>query len=251
MGQKVSKKPKCALRAAALRTNRRVLWIAVPSRWRARPKRVPLPLSLCCRLPPPPRRLEINEVDRAVLTLKSQARKLQQQRGRVRGLGHRCRRLRPSPCVAARDPVRPQFCCLSGLLAASRPRHAAHCLQIQGNIDREMAVARELVGQGRKERALLALKRRKLQEGQAAKLDAWLLNVEEMVGASGWVRLGCCRGMPVAGGGMPSSNWANAKFESGSNLHAHPFAAAAYPPVPPPPAATPLLPPSQPSERSC
>ena len=45
-------------------------------------------------------------------------------------------------------------------------------------------MARELVGQGRKERALLALKRRKLQEGQAAKLDAWLLNVEQMVGTS-------------------------------------------------------------------
>jgi hypothetical protein len=68
------------------------------------------------------------------------------------------------------------------LLDASPPRQFARSLQIQGNIDREMAVARELVGQGRKERALLALKRRKLQEGQAAKLDAWLLNVEQMVG---------------------------------------------------------------------
>jgi hypothetical protein len=77
--------------AAALRTSHGLLWIGVPSRWRTRLKRVPLPLSVCCLLPPPPRRLEINEVDRAVLTLKSQARKLQQQRGRVRGL-HRRRR---------------------------------------------------------------------------------------------------------------------------------------------------------------
>ena len=88
---------------------------------------------------------------------------------------------------------------MSGLRAASRPRHLPHCLQIQGNIDREMAVARELVGQGRKERALLALKRRKMQEGQAAKLDAWLLNVEEMVGS-----VGCCLGQQArpSGGGM-------------------------------------------------
>ena len=56
-------------------------------------------------------------------------------------------------------------------------------VQIQGNIDRETAVARELVAAGKKPRALLALKRRRLQEGQAARLEAWLLNVEEMVGA--------------------------------------------------------------------
>ncbi|PSC73503.1 vacuolar sorting-associated 20-like protein 2-like [Micractinium conductrix] len=80
------------------------------------------------------KKLEINEVDRAVLTLKTQARKLEQQRTRI-----------------------------------------------QGNVDRELAVAKELVASGRKERALLALKRKKLQEGQAARLDAWLLNVEEML----------------------------------------------------------------------
>ena len=45
-----------------------------------------------------------------------------------------------------------------------------------------MAVARQLVAQGAKGRALLALKRRALQEQQLAKLEAWLLNVEEMVG---------------------------------------------------------------------
>lgn len=38
--------------------------------------------------------------------------------------------------------------------------------------------------QGRKDRALLALKRRKLQEGQAERLDGWLLNVQGMVGAA-------------------------------------------------------------------
>jgi charged multivesicular body protein 6 len=84
-------------------------------------------------------KLEINDVDRAVLTLKSQARKLEQQRTRI-----------------------------------------------QGDIDRERQIAKELVAQGRKDRALLALKRRKLQEVQAERLDGWLLNVQ------GMVRAHCC-----------------------------------------------------------
>ncbi len=35
--------------------------------------------------------------------------------------------------------------------------------QIQGNVDREMGIAASLVAQGKKDRALLALKRKKLQ----------------------------------------------------------------------------------------
>lgn len=107
-----------------------------------------------------------------------------------------------------------------------RAAAAAPTLQIQGNVDREMAVAASLVAQGKKDRALLALKRKKLQargtadrglgdkasgrgvgpwatplahlpplhaspmlpalqEGQLATLDAYLLNVEEMVGWAG------------------------------------------------------------------
>ena len=61
----------------------------------------------------------------------------------------------------------------------------ASSMQIQGNCDREMAVARQLVAQGSKGRALLALKRRALQEQQLAKLEAWLLNVEERGGGGG------------------------------------------------------------------
>ena len=54
-------------------------------------------------------------------------------------------------------------------------------------------MARELVAAGRKDRALLALKKRKLQEGQAAKLDGLLLNVEEAVGGLPAERGGSCR----------------------------------------------------------
>ena len=48
-------------------------------------------------------------------------------------------------------------------------------------MDRELAVAKELVASQKRERALLALKRRKLHEQRLGQLDAWLLNVEQLV----------------------------------------------------------------------
>ena len=53
--------------------------------------------------------------------------------------------------------------------------------QLEGAVDRELAVAKELVAAQKRERALLALKRRKLHEQRLAQLDAWLLNVEQVV----------------------------------------------------------------------
>lgn len=108
-------------------------------------------------------RLEINEVDRAVLSLKSQVRKLEQQRTRVSTgqpmVQGNCHRKQPTTTCL-------HVCCWP---------------QIQAAIDREQQLARELVAAGRKDRALLALKKRKLQETQAASLDGLLLNVEQMV----------------------------------------------------------------------
>jgi len=57
-------------------------------------------------------------------------------------------------------------------------------------IDRENTVARELIAVGRKDRALLALKKRRIQETSLEKLDAWLLNVESVV-RNGDVRIIC------------------------------------------------------------
>jgi len=48
-------------------------------------------------------------------------------------------------------------------------------------VDRELAVAKELVADHKRDRALLALKRRRLHEQRLASLDAWLLNVEQLV----------------------------------------------------------------------
>ena len=77
----------------------------------------------------------ITEADRAVLSLKTQRRRLEDQRARA-----------------------------------------------LAQMDREQEVARQLVAAGRKDRALLALKKRRLQQRQLEKLDAWVLNVEGMVG---------------------------------------------------------------------
>jgi len=77
----------------------------------------------------------ITDVDKAVLTLKTQRRKLVAERKRIESL-----------------------------------------------ISREVEIARQLIGQGNKSRALLALKKKKVQQGRIDRLDAWLLNVEEMLG---------------------------------------------------------------------
>ena len=77
----------------------------------------------------------ITEVDKAVLALKTQRRKLVVERKRIEEL-----------------------------------------------ITREIEIARQLLAHGNKFRALLALKKKKVQQGRVEKLDAWLLNVEEMLG---------------------------------------------------------------------
>jgi charged multivesicular body protein 6 len=78
--------------------------------------------------------LEITEVDKAVLSLKTQRRRLEDHRTRV-----------------------------------------------TAQIERETLVARQLVASGYKDRAMMALKKKKLQENTLVKLDTFLLNVESMV----------------------------------------------------------------------
>ncbi len=57
-----------------------------------------------------------------------------------------------------------------------------HCGQVEGIIDRELQIARQLIAQKKRDRALLFLKRKKIQEQQVERLDAWLINVEQLVG---------------------------------------------------------------------
>jgi hypothetical protein len=55
------------------------------------------------------------------------------------------------------------------------------CFQLEKVIEREKEVARELVKEKKRERALLALKKKKVQEELLRNVDAWLLNVEQQV----------------------------------------------------------------------
>ena len=52
--------------------------------------------------------------------------------------------------------------------------------QIEGLIAREIAVAKELIASKKRERALLALRKKRLREGQLEQIDAYLLNVEQV-----------------------------------------------------------------------
>lgn len=53
--------------------------------------------------------------------------------------------------------------------------------QIQGILDREQEIARQQLAAGHKDRALVALRRRKYQEGLLVKTDGQLENLEQLV----------------------------------------------------------------------
>lgn len=54
-------------------------------------------------------------------------------------------------------------------------------MQLEKRIQQNVQVARELIAVQKKDRALLALKKKKLNEHQLGTIQAWLLNVEDMV----------------------------------------------------------------------
>jgi charged multivesicular body protein 6 len=58
-------------------------------------------------------------------------------------------------------------------------------LQLEARIDRHQEVARALLKEGRKDRALMALKKKKLTENQLSQLSAHILNVEGLVSCVG------------------------------------------------------------------
>jgi len=54
-------------------------------------------------------------------------------------------------------------------------------LQIQAVLDREHAIAKAQIAEGKQDRALIALRRRKYQQGLLTKTDAQLENLEQLV----------------------------------------------------------------------
>lgn len=64
---------------------------------------------------------------------------------------------------------------------AQRKKLTAQRARTDAQVAREGEVIRELLRTHKKERALLALKRKKLQEKQLEHIDAWLLNVESLL----------------------------------------------------------------------
>lgn len=64
---------------------------------------------------------------------------------------------------------------------AQRKKLTAQRACTDAQVAREVEVIRELLRNHKKERALLALKRKKLQEKQLEHIDAWLLNVESLL----------------------------------------------------------------------
>lgn len=54
-------------------------------------------------------------------------------------------------------------------------------LQLDAVIEAEKQAAKDLIREKRKDRALLALKKKKAQEELLKQVDAWLINVEQQV----------------------------------------------------------------------
>lgn len=58
----------------------------------------------------------------------------------------------------------------------------SHCVvQLEKVIEAEKQAARDLIREKRKDRALIALKKKKTQEELLKQVDAWVLNVEQQV----------------------------------------------------------------------
>lgn len=54
-------------------------------------------------------------------------------------------------------------------------------MQLETLLDREVEIAKELLLDGKRDRALLVLRRKKLQEAHLKTIDDWLINVESLL----------------------------------------------------------------------
>ncbi|KAG8369357.1 hypothetical protein BUALT_Bualt14G0002900 [Buddleja alternifolia] len=66
-------------------------------------------------------------------------------------------------------------------LKTQRRKLAQYQLQLEAVIDAEKQAAKDLVREKKKDRALLALKKKKVQEDLLKQVDGWLINVEQQL----------------------------------------------------------------------
>ncbi|CAA3015301.1 vacuolar protein sorting-associated protein 20 homolog 2-like [Olea europaea var. sylvestris] len=66
-------------------------------------------------------------------------------------------------------------------LKTQRRKLAQHQEQLEAVIEAEKQAAKDLVREKKKDRALLALKKKKVQEDLLKQVDAWLINVEQQL----------------------------------------------------------------------
>ncbi|CAI9770936.1 unnamed protein product [Fraxinus pennsylvanica] len=66
-------------------------------------------------------------------------------------------------------------------LKTQRRKLAQHQQQLEAVIEAEIQAAKDLVREKKKDRALLALKKKKVQEDLLKQVDAWLINVEQQL----------------------------------------------------------------------
>jgi hypothetical protein len=107
--------------------------------------------------------------------------------------------------------ARPRLARLTATLSSRPPPgRRPRPRQLEKRIEHNVSVARELVAANKKERALLALKKKKMNEHQLQSITAYLLNVEDLVGP------GAGRGAAAAGRargrvGRSAAGWARAR----------------------------------------
>ena len=99
----------------------------------------------------------------------------------------------PAPCLQLGSPLLMSLLAWPARAAPPDLVRTSGC-QVDGLIEREVVVAKTLVAQGKNDRALVALRRKRMHIQQYDTLQKFLINIEETVWLGWrWVSLALCR----------------------------------------------------------